>query len=319
MPDSRQRRLFRLQLALRTTGKMATRDAAALLGVEPEVARRDLAAVVAVCDDFRFTGSGRHRRAECVGRAGIAVTFGERLALHFGRQLMEFVGGTTLPNWLDELAEKLEPATGVNARRDSDRLRRRFRFVSEPYRPYEPHSDVIDEIFTALLHDRELRLEYAGGRVYARVHPYTLVVYRRALYLICRVIGRPGTVTLAVDRMQRAVRLADSFRLPASYDPDLALGTRFGIWANPAAETVRLRFAADRWDLVCARVWHPGARFEPLPDGRGDLVMHAGGQELVRLVLEWGPKCEVIEPAWLRKSVADELEAALRLYRAPEG
>lgn len=111
-------------------------------------------------------------------------------------------------------------------------------------------------------------------------------------------------------------RLDRCFRLPEGYDPDEILAGRFGIWADPPAQPVRLRFTADRADLVRARTWHPTARFEEVEDGRLDLVMLAGGRELVRAALEWGPKCEVIEPAWLRAEVVAELRAAVEIYES---
>ena len=317
MPTSRLSRLLRLSAALDIRGSLATADAVALTGCDRETARRDLCALFeADRGDLAFVGDGQHRRLKRTRGRGLAVTFGERLALHFGRQLMDFVGGTALPDWLDELSGKLEVATAAGVRREADQMLRRFRYVSEPYRSYGEHDDVVNEVITALLRNVELRVVYGAAAEVVRVRPYTLVIYRRALYLMCRFGESPGTRVLALDRVRSVERTDTEFRMPERYDPDEILRARFGIHdsRNPVG-TVRLRFAAERADLVRARTWHATAHFEDGPDGKLDLVMNVTGQELVRAALEWGPKCEVIEPAWLREAVVAELRAALEQYQ----
>lgn len=42
--------------------------------------------------------------------------------------------------------------------------------------------------------------------------------------------------------------------------------------------------------------------------------MRAGGPELVRFALEWGPHCEVVAPDALRNEVIAELRGALDQY-----
>jgi predicted DNA-binding transcriptional regulator YafY len=77
---------------------------------------------------------------------------------------------------------------------------------------------------------------------------------------------------------------------------------------------VRLRFDARVAQLVRARVWHPSQAIVGLPDGGVELRMRTNGPELVRQVLEFGDKVEVVEPQWLRDAVVDELAGALERY-----
>lgn len=315
MPDTTKvHRCLQLLRALQARGALTTAEAARLLGVDREAARRDLAAVAGAVPDLRVEGEGRGRRWRLGRPAGLAVGFGEQLALHFGRQLMSFLAGTLLPDWLDELTEKIGSGVSDDAGARADKLARRFLYVTEPYRPYEAHDDTIDALFRALLDDREAEIAYAEGRAYPRFQPYTLVVYRRALYLIGHVPGVPGLHTLAVDRI-RAVRVTErTFRLPADYAPAAVLRDFVGIRRHPPPEPVRLRFPGEKRRYVEARRWHPSAVVRDGPDGTVELELHAGGEELVNLALEWGAACEVIEPAWLRAKVIAEMEAALRGY-----
>lgn len=313
MGVTKTERCLRLLRALHLRGGLTTAEAARLLDVDRETARRDLAAVGAAVPDVVPEGEGRDRRWRLRGVDRPAATFGEQLALHFGRQLMSFLAGTLLPGWLDELACKLSPASW-RADAASERLARRFHYVTEPYRPYEAHDETIDTLLRALLHDREVEVEYREGRTYPRFQPYTVVVYRRALYVLGRAPGTAGLLTLAVDRIAALRLTARTFRLPADYSPARELRDAFGIRRGPPAARVVLRFPAEKRRYVEARRWHPSAVVREAPDGRVELQMHAGGEELVNLALEWGAACEVIEPAWLREKVVAELEGALGGY-----
>lgn len=283
------------------------------------MARRDLAALADAMPDLKSEGSGRTRRWRLGRRERLAVSFGERLSLHFGRQLMSFLAGTLLPEWLDELTDKLGDAAARGADEQAAHLARRLLYVTEPYRRYEAHDATVDALMKALLADREVTVAYAEGRELPRFRPYTLVVYRRALYLVGSNVGSTDLVTLAVDRIRGVTLSERTFRLPPGYRPDAALQDRYGIRRGRAAELVVLRFPEEKRRYLEARHWHPGATITTAPDGRVELRMFAGGQELVNLALEWGAACEVVEPAWLREEVVRELRAALVWYESGGG
>lgn len=312
-PNDKIGRCVRLALVLVRRRRLTTREAGAILSVDAEKARRDLDSLLHAGIGLRVDGEGRGRRYVLDGTPDLAVTFGERIALHFGRQLMEFLDGTLLPEWLEELSHKLDPVAATDAEAQSARLARRLLYVSEPYRRYSAHDDVIDTLFKALLENRELRVTH-GRHVWGRFQPYTLAVYRRALYVVGHRPSQSGTVTLAVDRVDRVELTETTFRIPPDYRPERHRIDYFGIWRDPPPERVVLRFPADKRRLVVARSWHPTAKVHDLPDGRVELEMHAGGRELVSLALEWGAACEVVEPQWLRREVVAELRSALGQY-----
>ncbi len=246
---------------------------------------------------------------------GPRVTFGERVALHVGQQVMSFLEGTLLPGWLGELAEKLDDFDVPGASATASRLVPRLTFVSEPSRSYGARDEVIATLFKALLEDRVVTVDYARDGT-LELHPYALAIYRRALYLLAWNPSDHRKQTLAVDRMATCVLGTGTFRRREEHDPARDVDGYFGIWREPAPERVVLRFHPDKRALLEARHWHGTARLEPAADGRVDLVMHAGGRELVSFALEWGKACEVIEPAWLRDEVQAELRGALAGYVA---
>lgn len=317
MGPNKTTRCLRLLRALHARGSLTTVEAARVLGVDREAALRDLVTVAEVVPELVRRGEGRDRQWWLAPRDGPLFTFGERLALHFGRQLMSFLAGTLLPEWLDELREKLEPESARGADTKVERLAARFHYVTEPFRSYEAHDRTIEALMKALLENREVAIDYAGGRGYERFQPYTIVVYRRALYLLGHPVGGEEYATLAVDRVRSLTLSERTFRLPKDYEPGAASKDYLGIWRNPPPERVVLRFPASKRGLLEARTWHPSAVIREAPDGRVELELHAGGKELVNLALEWGRACEVIEPPWLRAEVVAELRGALERYSLP--
>lgn len=88
----------------------------------------------------------------------------------------------------------------------------------------------------------------------------------------------------------------------------------FGMVRAGEPERVVLRFAPRVAVFVRSRTWHPSQILRELPDGRLELEMTTAGRELLRMVLEWGPMCEVIAPASLRAEVIQSLQQAADLY-----
>jgi predicted DNA-binding transcriptional regulator YafY len=310
-------RTLRLLLHLVTRGRITTAQASRLLGIPPRRARDDLKLVASVAP-VAIRGLGRDRAwvldpAAGLGRLGVL----DRISLCMGREVAAFLEGTALHEGLARAdADGWE---GV-ADRWSAHLDRKFRHLQEPARAYGVHREVLDAAIDALLRERLVDFDYTrGGRTvpYRGFRPLTLVVYRRAVYLLGRTPEAPNVLRLSIDRMRDA-RVGDPFAYPDDWDPDADLGRFFGIVASGTPDRVVLRFTPQVARLVWARAWHPTAQMTALPDGGVELSMVTGGQELVRFALEWGATCEVVAPPWLRDAVLAELRGALAAYGAPE-
>ncbi len=285
-----------------------------MLGVPARRAREDLKLVAAVAP-VAVTGRGRDRvwivnPAAGLGRFGVL----DRISLRMGREVAAFLDGTSLH---DGLARASDQGWDGVPDRFTHNLDRKFRHLQEPARSYTAHRDVLDGVIDALIRERTLAFRYekadATTTHYQGFHPLTLVVYRRAVYVLGTMPGREGPLRLSVDRM-RDVTVGAPAPYPDAWEPDVELGRYFGIVAAGEPSRVVLRFAPRVAHLVRVRAWHPTATLTDLPDGRVELAMRTGGPELVRFALEWGATCEVIEPAWLREAVVAELRGALAAY-----
>lgn len=145
--------------------------------------------------------------------------------------------------------------------------------------------------------------------------PYRLFNFQGGLYCIGQVSAYGGTTTLAVDRIRAIEQTSETFAVDPEFDWKRYEAEAFGvIWEKP--KKVVVRFSADQAPYVREREWHPTQNIRTLRDGRVELTFRAGGAfEIIRWVLSWGSAAQLIQPKSLRRQVAEELQAASRLYR----
>lgn len=309
-------RLVSLLLHLQARGRLSTAEAATLLAVDRRTALRDLKHLAEVAP-MQHVGEGRDQTWILDPFPGQAhLPFLDAIAIRAGRDALGFLDGTALAEGLERAAERVQAAPERLARN----FDRKFRFKSQPARRYDDKQEIIDTLLDALLGERCLTIRYdglKGERDFPGVRPLTLVVHRRAVYLLVQTRPDRRPFRLAVDRIL-AAEAAEPFTYPAEWDPDAELASSWGITAADRIERVILDFGPKVRRYVEDRSWHPSARLLPLANGGLRLTMETGGREMVSFVLEWGEHCQVVEPAWLRDRVVESLRAALRRYSAAE-
>lgn len=319
------RRLLLLRILLQR-GEVSTARAAAILGVDRRVARKDLEALSQHGVPLGHEGEGRARRwvlQDAWRHVGLEVRFVDTLALLFCREIAGgFLRGTPIGAALDRLSDQIAALRDDKSEQPAF-LERRFHCVHEPEKDYQEHTATLARIIEALLYGVQVSLVYRHARdgreeEFPSAQPLTLLVYKRGLYLVIE--RRDERPLLAVERivhfeLQGDVRLA--YPTPAQYHPARLLEHRYGVTSagHPPSE-VRLRFDAKVVEYVATRRWAADQRIEALPDGGCELSFVATGRELVPLALGFGDKVEVLAPAWLRAAVRSELRRASSQYDA---
>ena len=311
--EPRARRCARLLLHLLEQGRVSPAEAARITEVAPRAARRDLE-LLAELLPLRPARWGRHRYWYLdpgFGARNLGVL--DRISLLVGKEITSFLQGTALHDGLWRVEDELRDGVSPRYARHFDR---KFRHHTEPARSYREQTELLDDLLDALLRERRVHIVHrpAGGEPTERrdLEPLTLVVYRRALYLLVR---RPdGAIRrYAVDRIESLER-GEPFDYPRDWDPDAELGHAFGFFASGPAERIRLRFTSRVAPYVRARHWHRTQQLQDISDGSIELTMHTSGRELVRFALEWGAQCRVLEPRWLVEEVREELRKAADSY-----
>jgi predicted DNA-binding transcriptional regulator YafY len=147
------------------------------------------------------------------------------------------------------------------------------------------------------------------------LEPYTLLVYKKGLYLAARSEGHGGEIrTFALDGFRAVEWLrGDKFEYPAAYEPAQLTEGAFGLIRGKEVTRVRIRFDDKVARYVQRRMWHPTQRFRRVADGAIEMTMDVRGTtEVVSWVLGFGDKARIVEPDGLRRQVQSEIRGALR-------
>lgn len=294
-------------LLLAQTGRI--RKADCRIGVSEETASGDLELLRRVWG-LQALGSGKNTHW-VVDSTRSARGVLDRLGLRIGRELLDFLDKTPLIDGPQRAAEHQQPK-----RSRYSNLERKLFALHEPRRLYEHSSETLHAVLDALLNDWTLSFDYKSAPVQGQA--LTLVVYRRALY--CMVQRADGCRALyALDRMTGAeAQRCEPLSYPSDWDPTRHFAHTFGNTPQGEPEWVILHFDAAGATYVRTREFHPTQQLRDLPEGGVELRMRVSGRELPRFVLEWGPRVRVVEPAWLKQAVVEQLGQALALYESVE-
>jgi predicted DNA-binding transcriptional regulator YafY len=307
-------RLHQLKTILGATGGVTVYDIAERFGVSVRTAIRYVRALEVAGEPLTEETVGKRkvwRLHPNARRETISLTLQQIVTLFLSRRVFDFLTGTGFREDLDEIFAKLE-ATLRRRDYDTKNLERKLFDVNEAPHLYEGRIEHVDDIVTALL--REERLEVTHGKNTFAFEPYTLLVYKKGLYLAGFSHHHRARRTFALDSLRDVRWLkGERFEYPADYQPAQLVEGNFGLFGGERVR-VRLRFAADRARYVRRRQWHPTQVIEETPEGVVLQMDVAGTTELATWVMGWGAKVEVLEPEALRRDVAAELARAAARY-----
>jgi proteasome accessory factor C len=231
----------------------------------------------------------------------------------------------------DQLFENLEPGLlgehlAPLRRRVTDLLRHKRLGLSEAASRIRvlgmasrPAGAAFEIIAGATLQRRKLRIVYHGrdrDKITERlVSPQRLVHYRDNWLLDGYCHLRKALRTFSIDRVRNAEETGEPALAVPDTELDAYFASSYGIFSGKANKTAVLRFSAERARWVADERWHPQQAGQLLTDGRYELrIPYRDPRELIMDILRHGPHVEVVEPASLRKAVADRLREALRQY-----
>lgn len=260
---------------------------------------------------YRLRPNARHET--------ITLTAGQMLALFVCRRTFDFLDGTGLKEDLDDVFAQLEATL---RRKDFGKVRhldRKVFDVNEAAHIYAGRIEDMNAITTALLRDERLRVRHASvgdGRSRFLIDPYTLLIYKKGIYLVGYSHHHQAIRTFALDGIRAADwRKGDRFDYPPDYDPGRLTEGAFGLVAGER-QRVRIAFDKSVSRYVRRRLWHPTQKITATADGVELVLDVAPTFELDNWILSFGDKATVIEPASLRQRVAAQLRRAAALYSA---
>ena len=247
----------------------------------------------------------------------ITLTTAQMVALFLSRRVFDFLAGTGFKEDLDEVFAKLEAQLKRKDFAAARNLDRKVFDVNEARHLYEGRIEDVNDIVTALLREERLRVTHesvSGGKKTFVLEPYTLMVYKKGLYLVGQSHQHGEIRTFALDAFREVEWLrGDKFDYPTDYRPEQVTEGAFGLIRGEPTR-VRILFDAKVARYIERVLWHPTQTFKRTAAGLEMTLEVAPTIELVTWVLGFGDAAVVAEPAALREKIAGELARAARRY-----
>ena len=271
--------------------------------------------------------SGKHRRWQLSKNATMilprldsaGLNMPELLSLYVLRGLAGIYKSSSIMADIDSAFAKigavLLPATSHRL----EKYARLFVVAPKSAKQYATSDDVIDELSACILDEKVCLVTYHAFGEDAvkkyRISPLHFFEHDGGLYLLA-VTTRFGEIrTLAVERIREAEMMPQSYSYPADFNAEQFLSSAFTLYFGPQ-ETFRIRFATRQARYITERQWAASQQIDEQDDGSIILTMQTSGSyDIKKWVLSYGGDAELLEPAWLREEIVDELKQGLENYQ----
>lgn len=248
----------------------------------------------------------------------IQLSAAEMIALFLSRSAFSCFDGTGFKQDLDQVFARLEATLRSRDFAAAKNLDRKFYDINEAPHIYEDRVDDMNDIITALLNEDRIRIRHTSVSQAKKpfvVEPYTLLVYKKGLYVAGHSHHHNETRRFALDEIREVEWLKhDRFDYPVDFHPSQLVEGAFGMITGDPTH-VRIFFDRKVSRYVRRRRWHPSQKIRNVPNGI-ELVMNVQGTaEMPSWIMSFGEHAEILEPPKLRDEVADKLEQAAARYR----
>lgn len=319
---SPSRRFEEVKALLNSAGGVTVYEIAERLGISVRTAIRYLRALEELGERIYDEREGNKKvwRLMPSAREGtVSLTTSQMVSLFLSRRVFDFLEGTGFKEDLDEIFHQLEAHLKRKDFVAAKNLDRKLFDVNEAPFMFEGRLEDVNDIITALIREDRLTVVHSSvsrGSKSFLLEPYTLLVYKKGLYLAGYSHHHKALRTFGLDGFKEVNWMkGQRFEYPADYSPEQLVEGSFGLFTGPRTP-VRIFFDEKVARYVRRRQWHPTQEIKAVPGG---IVMNLnvhGTVELMSWVLGFGERAEILEPESLRVEVARVLEAAGKRYAA---
>ena len=180
------------------------------------------------------------------------------------------------------------------------------------------HADCIRTVQWSLIHKKQVTGQYEspyeGKPVKLTLHPYRLCLVKSAWYLIAKAKGDEQPRTYRIVRF-KSLRMTDQAAVvPRSFDLREYLGNAWGVYRGNERHSVELQFTKDAANVVVETVWHHTQQSRRNKDGTVTMSFTVDGlEEIIRWVVGWAGRVQVIAPKELRDRVIGQHRKAIAI------
>ncbi|MBA2133778.1 helix-turn-helix transcriptional regulator [Capillibacterium thermochitinicola] len=247
----------------------------------------------------------------------ISFTLEEAMALIYGLKLIEQQNG--LLETSCQALEKLMNRLPKGLRNKLGSIEERVEIDITPAADYSNKGPLFKAINTAIQEQKILEIDYysfSRDTVTTRkVNPYKLVFKDGFWYLVGYCHHRDKVRVFRVDRIRCFSLTSEKFALPTDFDFEKYMGAA---WQMERGEEFyfKVRFFGEAARFIRETTFHPSQQLIEEPEGTVLFTARAGGmRSVLRWVLSFGDKAEVLEPQTLRYMMAEVMAAGVKRYR----
>jgi hypothetical protein len=202
---------------------------------------------------------------------------------------------------------------------------KKYVYVSgpEPLQPQKSFS-IIEKVLQAIRMKKRVKIDYFrtyDGVVTVReIEPYGLICRFNTWYLMGKCIEKNQRRIFLLSQIRRLQLVENSLCcIPADFSLHNEYCNNWGVWTEEGSsipETIRLNVVKGLSERFRVNRYHDSQQITELPDGSAEVSFTlSGAHEMIPWLMTWGAAIEVLEPQWLRQTLADNLEKALAAYK----
>ncbi len=251
------RRLHELTTLLNSTGGLTVYDIADRLNTSVRTAIRYLRALERAGEPLSEDKDGRRKvwRIRPSARyESIRLTMSQMVALFLSRRVFDFLAGTGFKEDLDDVFARIEATLKRKDFANVRNLDRKIYDVNEAPHIYNERLEDVNDMTTALLREERLRVRHDSvckGKTSFVIEPYTLLIYKKGVYLVANSHYHQAIRTFALDGFRTVDWLRhDRFEYPADYHPSQISEGSFGLFGGKREPSCRRSAAAPLRVLV---------------------------------------------------------------------
>ena len=252
----------------------------------------------------------------------VPFTVMELMSLYFYRDILRVFKDTVFFESLDALFRKVRSALPKESLSYLERVEQTFHMGFKPFKDYGQFKEIIRVINEAVQYLKVVEMRYysmsSNRETTRKIDPYKVWFFNGTLYLIgwCHIHNEIRMFVL--DRIKWLKATPQRFIPPDDFDLDAYMADAFGV-IQTEPEKVVIRFDPSLERYLRENIWHPSQSFSKETDGNILLSMEVGGLvEVMGWVLGFGRRAEVLEPAYFRRTVEEEVKALAMRYESKD-
>lgn len=183
--------------------------------------------------------------------------------------------------------------------------------------------DLFGKLLQAIIKKRVLKIEYApfGKDSYSeKIYPYHLKQFNDRWYLIAQAVGYDSLGHYALDRIEGVEEISMHYK-ESEVDFEEYFDDVIGVTVPENLEPVDvvMRVSNNRFNYIKTKPLHLSQRVVSQERNHTTISINVKiTQELIALILSFGPDIEVISPAVLRAEITKNIRALNYNYRIDE-